>query len=394
MARVPTFSPWENLATQPDNTGIEGDQINPAVMDQLAQQAAPETPAPQQQMPMDLATQYIMSLGAPLSPQEQARIDQASQYAQQNMQRQSLDVNSLRDALAKYQQEPQQTDYRPLATLVDTMFGGGGAFGKVAQEIAPESQAEKAARASEMLNRIAQAQSGLTRDQLDYLKQQQSYLENRKSKEAIAKAAALAKMAGTGMQQQRLDLQNKRLGFQTDKEARAAANNDPMLKLYTPRLEGAAKIGELIQSAREGKVVRNNALLGQLNAEIARLETGSQSPGLGQSEKTELLSAAAQIGAVRDRITGNPQDAVPAGVINAADKLVKELSSSYAKGIDSRFQFLKGGSAPQQRHIFEEKHKAIKDTYAPRLGGWHGLQGDNLENMSDEELLKLYNGGK
>lgn len=162
------------------------------------------------------------------------------------------------------------------------------------------------------------------------------------------------------------------LNYKQDKEARTTMNNDAMMKVYVPRLEGAAKINELIESAKSGKVVSNQALLGQLNAEIARLETGSQSPGLHASEKTELNSRKAQFQALVDSFTGDPKASVDPRILNTAQKMVNELKDSYTRGIDSRVEYLKSGLNENQKGIVDEKHKSIKNTYAPRFGGKWG----------------------
>lgn len=169
--------------------------------------------------------------------------------------------------------------------------------------------------------------------------------------------------------------QGARLDYQQQKEARATGDKDSILKMYSQRLEGAAKINELIQSAQSGKVVSNSALLGQLNAEVGRLETGSQNPGLGQGEKTELLDKKAHLQSIIDSWTGNPTDAVDPKVLQTTAKMVNELSGSYKRGIDSRTAYLKAGMNPKQQGIIDQKQKAMQDTYAPRLGGWGESQG-------------------
>jgi hypothetical protein len=250
--------------------------------------------------------------------------------------------------------------------------------------------------------------------------------------EAAKNAAEARAAAMEAALRSRSDNNEKNRSFRSDKEARATANSDSLLKQYVPRLEGAAKIGELIQSARDGRVISNQALLGQVNAEISKLETGSQSPALHAAEKTELLDKSAQMHALVDAITGNPTDAVRPEVLNAAEKLVNELSGSYMSAIDSRMDYLKGGASESQEHVFNEKHDSIKRTYGPRFGHWgdetyerpqpRGLVGqqqktsqtekpgllsramsaiglggnsqppakDPLESMSDDELMKLY----
>jgi hypothetical protein len=172
----------------------------------------------------------------------------------------------------------------------------------------------------------------------------------------------------------RMSFQEQRLGLQEGKEARSAAAKDSLLNQYNQRLDGAAKVLDLIHSAQSGKpdkVVSNQALLGQLNAEVSRLETGSQNPGLGQGEKTELLDRKAQLQALIDSWTGNPQDAVSPENLEAAGKLVKELSSSYKKGIKARFEFLKGGSTDKQKKIFDDKMSSTEKSYSPRVGSFN-----------------------
>jgi hypothetical protein len=447
MPQAEALNLWKMLSMQ-------GDQSNPAMMSQMAAQATPPpadpsqmmsmmppqapppppqvTPAPPQKIPQSaqpttqpigtlpqeiVPSQQPLAAGAPvgsqqwmlerllsqtptMSPEMERQMKLADQNASASMGRQDAALDQQKAALADYTKADRGTDFRPLAALVDSMFGGGGNFGKAAEGMAPESAAKKMENRAQMLQQITQNTGALTKDQLDYVRQklqQQSYVENRTTKQDIAKNADLTKLTTAGMskgtQDQRMDLQKQRLAQQVGKEARGTVNNDPILKTFTPRLEGAAKIGELIQGAREGKVVNNQALLGQLNAEIARLETGSQSPGLGQSEKTELESAKAQLGALRDRVTGKPSDSVSPEILDTAGKMVNELSGSYMKGIDSRMIFLGEGMTPEQKSIVADKHKSLKDTYSPRFGGWRGLDEgvDNLDHMSDEDLLKAYN---
>lgn len=359
MTAQPTTSP---IGTLPQ----EMPAVQPALTD------------PNSKGTVDWLREYMLSQKPTMSPEMERQMRIADQNAAESIGRQDQALDMQKQLAAHYAKQDQGLDYRPLAAYVDSMTGSK--LSGAAESMAPDSPQKKLQNQLDMATKIATTQGGITKDQLDYIRQklqQQSYVENRASKADIARNADLTKLATSGatsgLQRERLDLQKQRLGYQTDKEARAAVNNDQMLKLYTPRLEGAAKIGELIQSAREGKVVKNNALLGQLNAEIARLETGSQSPGLAASEKTELTSAQAELQAFYDRVKSSPSDSLTPEILDTADKLISELSSSYKKGIDSRMKVLKGGMTDNQKAIVDEKHKAIKDTYAPRLGGWEGI---------------------
>lgn len=415
------FSPWLKVL------GLGGDQQNPAVMSQMAQQAAPENiggmsrpaPQPSPQMPQVVpppperpspysiqpTTQPIGTLPQEIVPSQPAmagpnlmdmynRIealkprDNSQILREMAMGEKSLgeskmlqqkEVDKMKEGLAKYAGSERGIDFTPLAALSDAWYGGN--LSQAAREMAPESAAKKTQNIQEMQGKIAAAQGEFPKLEMESLKNklaQMGYMDERQNKLELAKIAAEAKLTVGGQtgayQGKRLALQEKRIEVGLEKEARGSVNNDPSLKQYIPRLEGAAKIGELIHAAKTGKVVSNQALLGQVNAEIARLETGSQSPGLGQSEKTELQDAAAEFGALKDRIIGKPTDAVHPEVLDAAGKLVTELSGSYTKGIDSRFGTLKAGATPEQRAIMDAKHQDLKKTYAPRIGGWSGLQ--------------------
>lgn len=289
-----------------------------------------------------------------------------------------MEIDKLKEGLAKYQSSQPGINFTPLAALSDAWYGGN--LTAAAQAGAPETAAARAKNIAAMQEAITREQGQIPKEELDMMKTklaQMGYMDERALKAEVAKLNAAAKVAGTATTQttagKRIEMMDKRLNLQVDKEARSTVNNDSVLKQFVPRLEGAAKIGELIGAARKGEVVSNQALLGQLNAEIARLETGSQSPGLHASEKTELLDAAAEISAIRDRITGQPSDAVRPEVMDAADKLVKELSGSYMKGIDSRMDSLRAGMTPEQQKIVDAKHESLKATYTPRFGGWYGI---------------------
>lgn len=165
----------------------------------------------------------------------------------------------------------------------------------------------------------------------------------------------------------RADRQTERMaamfGNRNSQQAQRTVNNDPILKTYVQRIDGAKKINELIDAASKGDVKSNQALLGQLNAEISRLETGSQSPGLHAAEKTEMQSAAAKLHNVMDTLTGKVTNVDLGDKFAAARSMVKELGGSYYDQINDRIGFLNSGSLPDQEPVFESKLKYFKDRY-------------------------------
>lgn len=373
-----------------------------AQQDPMMSQMSDQTPMPEEQNQMlsQMGAQQRMPQGQPIPPPTPVMAPPTPQQTSATMMRKTAGVNpadllayqsklndynnQYKDQLGKlqgymqdYRTTEQPTDYRPIAA-----FLGGLPQNKNTQLLEAANAMAPESKAKQQQNAIAN---------------QQTYT---KDIGEMAKNSDYVKMLNGQMQQQNNMLRNQmmsnrnalgqqRLTFQEEKEARGTVNNDPMLKQYAPRLEGAAKIQELIEAAHSGKVVSNQALLGQLNAEIARLETGSQAPGLHAAEKTELNQYAAQLGAVRDAITGNPTDSVDPRILNTAGKMVTELSGSYMKGIDSRADMLAGGMRDNQRGIVDEKLNSIRKTYAPRFGGWNGLvqtkyyQGKNYVMQGD-----------
>ncbi len=159
------------------------------------------------------------------------------------------------------------------------------------------------------------------------------------------------------------------LDARQDTQAQRMANNDPVLKMYVPRLDGATKILDLIHSAQAhpDDIKSTQALLGQLNAEIARLETGAQSPGLGQAEKTEMNDSAAKWHNVLDTLSGNVTGVDLSQKYKQADAMVNELASSIKKNVDDRMKFLKAGGSASQSTVFDKKANALNESYGTRF---------------------------
>jgi hypothetical protein len=383
--------------------------MNPLVFSQMAQ-AASQTPTPalvptsvsvsttQQASPEDVIRNVNMykSLlpGYQQSPEMMQMLGNYQKTGEEDLAQQRDEIQRQKDLAALYAQAPTKFDYRPLAAFSDTMFGGN--LSKMAEQSAPESPKQKFLEQVSLQQKIGEATAGLTkakREQMAQALTQMGYEQQRRQaaeKERLDKAVELEKirMMG-GFQGARAATTAGRLEQQVEKEARATFNTDPILKLYVPRLEGAAKIGELIQSSKEGKVVTNSVFLHQLNQEITRLETGASAVAEGTIERTSLEDAKAKLAAITDTITGNPTDSVRPEVIDAARKMVEELSSSYQRGIEGRMDYLTSGMTPVQKQIAAEKKASLIKAYAPRLGGWQGGSQENNAGLSPEKQKRL-----
>lgn len=195
-----------------------------------------------------------------------------------------------------------------------------------------------------------------------------------------AKVATNQGAAAAGMSQEDLQTQMNqgnsaqlRVTSQQKMAAQTQVNKDSLMNAYKMRLDGAGRVYDLINDAAAGKVKTNKAFLGQLNAEVARLETGSQSPGLGQSEKTELVSAAAQLEGLKEKFTGKPEDAVPQAVIQQVKGTMDSMVGSYQDAIHQRYATLSAGLQPSQKPIVEAKKNADIEGYKKKFGYWKGM---------------------
>lgn len=148
-------------------------------------------------------------------------------------------------------------------------------------------------------------------------------------------------------------------------------NNDSLVKTYTQRIDGASKILNLIDAAENSKdgIKSNGAILGQLNAEISRLETGSQSPGLAASEKTEMQDAAAKYHNILDTLSGGVTGVDLKAKFGQAKGMVKDLGQSYVSQMNDRADFLGSGGTDNQQSIFAAKRDSLNRIYGSRFKG-------------------------
>lgn len=234
---------------------------------------------------------------------------------------------------------------------------------------------QKLAYAKEVLNHW----SGDPSEFFKQAAQMKGYASSMQKALISARVATPQAAAAAGMPE--ADLQNKltennpitkRVTSQQEMAAQTQVNKDPLLNAYKQRLDGAGRVYDLINDAEAGKVKTNKAFLGQLNAEVGRLETGSQSPGLGASEKTELLSAAAQFEGLKERFTGKPDDAVPPEIIAQVKGTMNSMTDSYMKSIDDRYSTLQSGLTEVQKPIVAQKKQSDISSYTKKFGRWTG----------------------
>lgn len=195
------------------------------------------------------------------------------------------------------------------------------------------------------------------------LEEQENFDKSIGSKYTSGELGLLGKQQTNAMMGQRLDLQGQRLNNQQTQAGNHAVDQNAVLNTYTIRADGAQKILNLIAAAKAGKFKSNKAFLGQMNAEVARLETGSQSPGLGASEKTEMESSAADLRAVIDKLANTVSDVPLYEQMDQASGMVKDLGNSYAQALDNKYQNIKAGQTPLGAKAIDAKHRQALDRY-------------------------------
>lgn len=146
--------------------------------------------------------------------------------------------------------------------------------------------------------------------------------------------------------------------------AQNTVNKDPIMNTYSQRITGADKILKLMNGADDGKLASTQSLLGQLNAEVARLETGSQSPGLGAAEKTEMNSFQSQLQNVIDTFSGAVTPVDLHEKFKQARGMVADLRKSYVDASNQRLQELQAGTMQNQQPTFTAKIDALQKQYS------------------------------
>ncbi len=164
------------------------------------------------------------------------------------------------------------------------------------------------------------------------------------------------------------DRMDTRMKQQAELAAQRQANSTQ--KDFVPRLEGAARINDIWKAVDSGKIKNNEAVKSLLVAEIQRLETGASNPAFGAQQQKEMATTAQGVGELVQRITGKPQDSVPPEIAKQIRELGSSLGHAYMEQADSAFDVLKSGANENQVPVFEQKHKALQDTYRKRLGYW------------------------
>lgn len=235
------FNAWLQMQTM----GAQSQSMTPFMSSQLAQQSAPESGATSMAPPEEYMTpipppQIVpVSTAAPKNrtaqptntaigetPQEMIpqqpsmyekkkltlaeELDLSQQNYGENLALQQAEVDKMKEGLAKYAGSERGVDFTPLASLLDTWYGGN--LTGAAKQMAPESASQKQKSLMDMQDKIAQAQGRMSQAEREGMQQrltQLGYEEQRKSNKEIALINADARK--TGAAQERIALQKQNL---------------------------------------------------------------------------------------------------------------------------------------------------------------------------------------
>lgn len=405
------FNAWMKMLN------INGDQQNPAVMSQMASQATsnqaptdePGVP-PQVMSPMPqnvpLTKQPTMTppgyLPQELKPSQPALtsssnnpmyqyaammaqmnpakanplLDQQMRVGEKNyndsMNEQMGDLENQKELAAKYASSDRGTDFRPLAALVDSLFGGGGAYGKAAEGMAPESAAAKAINQASMAKAISASAGSLSADQLSYLKQkllQQNYIENRDAKEDLVKQNNATKLAtGSG-----------RVGVAQDRLAAQAANtfdNDEIIKQAQKQSMQIGIDTHTLQNA----TVLTPQIFNEVQQGLANAISGGKGASVTSQNNIEFDSVNNQLKRLQQRIENKPEDINSPEVKQMMIDTLGRLDNAYKNNAYARAQQIRSGrdkvysNNPIARDVMDEKVNSYKPaapapaTSAPKVG--------------------------
>lgn len=184
-------------------------------------------------------------------------------------------------------------------------------------------------------------------------------------KEAQSKAA----LAQASMGFKQANLSNR-----IDQAGTNKVDNDKSLNAYDLRLQGVARINDLLAAAKRGQIVTNEQVKNLIGEEVARLELGAGTLGLGQSERNTLTGTfKSQAAHIEERVTGRPQDAITAPQLAQMVGQLKVMTDSYMQQYDSRIRTLRSDPRPEVQSIVDQKANEYRQTQAERFGSWNGL---------------------
>jgi hypothetical protein len=325
-------------------------------------------------------------------------------YAEAQMAQQG-EVDKLKEAMARYQSADQPFDYRPLAAFVDAQFGGGGVYSKLAADMAPESANDRLKNVAGLQKAIIDAQGGLTKAQLEAMKNkltQMGYMSEREAKLEMEKLKAKqAERSGA----------SRRAAVQEDNLRAKAADlfdKDPLIRrIRTQHQQIAIDLHTLDAPILTPQVLR------EIEAGLARaISGGGAVVAEVQIRKQEFQSAYQELVNLKQQITNNPQDINSPAVRKQLKVTLERLKEAYEINMANQANTLRQGrdkvylNNTTAKQVMDDKVKAYQpggEAYKYTLPAHDVLQKDleikhggepssvapsELKNAAAEELKR------
>jgi len=401
---------------------MQGDQMVPELLQQMGQQAGPmQTPMPEQpgqntvmapepegppqlqslppskpQLTSQPTTQPIGTAPQELVPSQPELMDEDAQsasmkqqawdqiqnyqlpdssemrrqmalgeksYAESQMLQQD-EVNRLKESLANYQSQPQGRDLRPLAALSDMWFGGN--LSRVAEQMAPESAAQRAKVMSDIQAKIAAAQGQMTKSEMDMMKSklaQLGYMDERQIKAEEAKMKAMSGMnSSTG--------EAKMIRALTGRDSLAdrafnRIHEDPVIKKAVAQLQ---QMDLDLHTLGDPTLIMTPQMISEAEMGLARaIGGGGAVTAVSTQEKVEFNSIKRDLIKLRQRVTNKPTDIDSPEVKAQMIHTMKRLREAYANNIYARAQKKLEGASRAYKNTPQaiEAMKEAVDSYNP-----------------------------
>lgn len=350
-----TQAPWETGQPQDQGRGPASvpQQASPPVSMSIDPTIAND-PAVQSYFPSLVPYQQ--------SPEEKELMKQSREAANTQLEHQKQGVGQLEDLLKKRQGSMSDINWSPLASYVDSNVSGSH-LTEGANAINQERQ-----RTTDLAEKVQGAQNSMSKDYLQNLSDQikSAQFGNQMNHQQQVANAQMGKVANAQI-----------LG------AQRSFNNDKILNVYTPRVDGAVNILRIVdnignETDPNKKIQLTAALLQQIDNEKAKLETGNQAVAEG------LVSAGSQKIAEADfkkwvtYLTKNIKDIDAPQIMKQNKILISHMLNNYTDAIERRVGTLSAGSTPLQKQVFDAKIQEYRNKYNPKamLPEVKGMQED------------------
>lgn len=274
-----------------------------------------------------------------------------------------LDQDANLDDIQKYindlKAKGQGVDWSPLAALADSMSPGKSNLLAAAKETAPMSSDERDKMLANLQMSLGKERNQASQESLSAMAQQMNYEKQQQQMAETARHNSAIEAVGMG----RNDVMGGRVKLGQDNQIIALDKmviNDPQLKTYVPRIQGADRILGQLGDVRAGKMVDTNQFLNDINTEYVNLLTGANNSALGKQERTEYSTAAGKLASVQQQLTAHPESINSPDILKQIETGVKSLKQTYQQNYDARAGQLKvqlknnPGASDQQASKIQE----------------------------------------